>query len=153
MFYYTSALTCAHVYILPYLWPHMCIFCHNSALTCVKYLIHMFDTTHSRAWHDSWLIHMFGVPYSTGYLPLTCVTWLNYSCVLEQAIGWRKIIGCLKLQVSFRKRATNYGSLVQKLTYEKKIWGSLRFAGTKRPNTTVWQMLSLNNCKKRIGTN
>jgi len=29
-------------------------------------------------------------------------------------------IGCLKLQVSFRKRATNYRALVQEMTYEDK---------------------------------
>jgi len=30
--------------------------------------------------------------------------------------GWRKLIGCLKLQVIFRKRATNYRALVRKMT-------------------------------------
>ena len=30
--------------------------------------------------------------------------------------GWRRCIGCLKLQVSFRKRATNVGALLRKMT-------------------------------------
>jgi len=34
--------------------------------------------------------------------------------------GWRRCIGCVQLQVSFHKRATNYRSLLQKMTYEDK---------------------------------
>jgi len=34
--------------------------------------------------------------------------------------GWRRLIGCLKLQVIFRKRATNYRALLRKLTYGDK---------------------------------
>ena len=33
---------------------------------------------------------------------------------------WRRRIGCLKLQVSFRKRATNYRALLRKITSEEK---------------------------------
>jgi len=36
------------------------------------------------------------------------------------ATGWRRLIGCLKLQVIFRKRATNYRALLWKMTYEDK---------------------------------
>jgi len=31
--------------------------------------------------------------------------------------GWRRRIGCLKLQVIFRKRATIYGAFLRKMTY------------------------------------
>jgi len=34
--------------------------------------------------------------------------------------GWRRLIGCLNLQVIFRKRATNYRALLRKMTYEDK---------------------------------
>jgi len=34
--------------------------------------------------------------------------------------GWRRPKGCLKLQVSFRKRATNYRALSRKITYKDK---------------------------------
>jgi len=34
--------------------------------------------------------------------------------------GGRRLIGCLKLQVIFRKRATNYRALLRKMTYEDK---------------------------------
>ena len=33
---------------------------------------------------------------------------------------WRRRIGCLKLQVIFRKRATNYRALLWKMTYKDK---------------------------------
>jgi len=35
---------------------------------------------------------------------------------LYGATGWLKCIGCLKLQVSFRKRATNYCVFLRKMT-------------------------------------
>ena len=34
--------------------------------------------------------------------------------------GWRRAIGCLELQVIYRKRATNYGALLRKITYKDK---------------------------------
>ena len=34
--------------------------------------------------------------------------------------GWRECIGCLKLQVCFRKRATNFRGLDPKMTYKDK---------------------------------
>ena len=34
--------------------------------------------------------------------------------------GWRRLIGYLKSQVIFRKRATNYRALLRKMTYEDK---------------------------------
>jgi len=34
--------------------------------------------------------------------------------------GWRRLIGCLKLQFIFRKRATNYRALLRKMTYKDK---------------------------------
>jgi len=37
-----------------------------------------------------------------------------------QCTGWRRLIGCLKLQVIFRKRATNYRALLRKMTYKDK---------------------------------
>jgi len=34
--------------------------------------------------------------------------------------GWRRPIGCLKLQIIFRKRATKYRALLRKMTYKDK---------------------------------
>jgi len=39
---------------------------------------------------------------------------------------WQRPIGCFKLQVIFRKRATNYRALLRKMTYKDKAsYGSL----------------------------
>ena len=48
-----------------------------------------------------------------------------YMCIQELLIsqlatGWRRPIGCLKLQVIFRKRATKYRALSQKMTSRDK---------------------------------
>jgi len=34
--------------------------------------------------------------------------------------GWRRLIGCLTLQVIFRKRATKYISVLREMTYKDK---------------------------------
>jgi len=58
---------------------------------------------------------------------LQCVRWGVCVCVCVCVLlwehlltGWRRNIGCLKLQVSFRKRATNYRALLQKETCKDK---------------------------------
>jgi len=40
---------------------------------------------------------------------------------IEMDTGSQRLIGCLKLQVIFRKGATNYGALLQKMTYNDKV--------------------------------
>ena len=43
------------------------------------------------------------------------------STVLQQhSTEWRRCIGCLKLQISFRKRATNFRALLRRMTYKDK---------------------------------
>ena len=49
-----------------------------------------------------------------------CVCIYIYVHSRERDTGWRRPIGCLKLQVIFRKRATNYSALLRKMTYEDK---------------------------------
>ena len=72
-------------------------------------LVHMCDITHSCVWHDSFI----------------CVTLLIHTKIIlfllsQPPTGWRRPIGCLKLQVIFRKRATNYRALLRKMTYKDK---------------------------------
>jgi len=38
----------------------------------------------------------------------------------EATTGWWRLIGCLKMQVIFRKRATNCRALLRKMTYDDK---------------------------------
>ena len=49
-------------------------------------------------------------------------TWLirHKTCGAIVTTGWWRPIGCVKLQVSFRKRATNYRALLRKMTYKDK---------------------------------
>ena len=64
------------------------------------------------------------------YIPCMCnayVSVLRYICpwtylciCLLPTTGWRRLIGCLTLQVIFCKRATNYRSLLRKMIYEDK---------------------------------
>jgi len=43
----------------------------------------------------------------------------TYTCAYP-CIGWRRPLGCLKLKVVFRKRATNSRALLRKMTFEDK---------------------------------
>jgi len=44
-----------------------------------------------------------------------------YKCIRTcMHTGWRRCRGCLKLQVSFRKKTTNYRARLQKMTYKDK---------------------------------
>jgi len=49
-----------------------------------------------------------------------CPIKIRHPSVLRHSFWWRRCIGFLKLQVSFRKRATNYRALLRKMTYEDK---------------------------------
>ena len=46
--------------------------------------------------------------------------YIYRSCEYADSTGWRRLIGCLKLQIIFCKRATNYRALLRKMTYEDK---------------------------------
>jgi len=65
-------------------------------------------------------------------MKVSCHMWMSYTtyksvtpkieCV---GTGWRRLIGCLKLQVIFRKRVINYRALLRKMTYkDKAFYGS-----------------------------
>jgi len=65
--------------------------------------------------------------------------------------GWRRPIGCLKLQVIFRKRATNYMALLRKMTYKDKAsYGSsppslyqIQDCKTEKSLLQIWGLLSM----------
>ena len=64
----------------------------------------------------SWLIDRLLYPLHSDRLlyPLHSILGLFH------AAGWSRLIRCLKLQVVFRERATNYRALLRKMTYEDK---------------------------------
>jgi len=75
-----------------------------------KILAHLCDMTHLYVWCDPFECH---VTRSWDMIH-SYVTWLTLYC----DTGWRRLIGCLKLQVIFRKRATNYWALLRKMTFK-----------------------------------
>ena len=98
----------------------------------------MCDTTHWYVWHDS-SICVAAATCSlcllvTSYVwhdAFTCVTcfmhtgcvWLCHTHthgVLNAGTGWRRHIGCLKLQVICRKRASNCRALLREMTNKDK---------------------------------
>jgi len=49
------------------------------------------------------------------------IIYVDYWSIYDiRDTGWRRPIGCLKLQVIFRKRANNHRTLLRKMTYKDK---------------------------------
>jgi len=113
---------------------------HDSS-TCVTRLIHMWDMTCSYVFHDSviymtWLIHMCDMTqifqHPGGHDSVICVlnewpkwsAWPYESCKNQFLCfvytGWRRPIGCLKLQVIFTKVPLIIGLFCRK--WPIKIW-------------------------------
>ena len=75
--------------------------CVYDSLICVTWRVHGYHVTQSYVWRDSRIR------------------------VTKTHTGWRRPIACLKLRVSFRKRATNYRALLRKMTFtDKASYGS-----------------------------
>jgi len=76
-------------------------------------------------WRAAWTRHPVFITRATCPAFVTYM-WHRYIYVTSlwmrrvARTGWRRRIGCLKLQVIFRKRATIYRALLQKMTYEDK---------------------------------
>ena len=93
---------------------HECVMSH----ACLSHVTHMNESCHTCEW-VVWV--------RRGYED--CLTnkafhifeWvMSYIWMGHVDTGWRRPIGCLKLQVIFRKRATNYRALLRKITYKDK---------------------------------
>jgi len=84
------------------------------------------DMTHSYAWHGTtracaWLDSRISAMSETNIFQIRKL--LFHSSVHREGMpytGWRRVIGCFKLQVSFRMRAMNYRALLQKMTCKDK---------------------------------
>jgi len=81
--------------------------------------------------------------YDTAFVGLFCGNWSvglfcgNWRVKRRHSIHrreWRRFIGCLKLQVFFRKRATNYRALLRKITCEDKA-----SYGSTPPCNDLWR--------------
>ena len=68
--------------------------------------------------HEPWSIHksIWSIHKSTNHKVFT-----NRWCFIHMILtGWWRPIGCLELQLIFRKRATNCRALLRKMTYKDK---------------------------------
>ena len=74
--------------------------------------------------HSMGLRHPVTSSLTTCYLSEMAISSLTISfaknIVRVDIKGFRRPIGCLKLQVTFRKRATKYRALVRKMTYKDR---------------------------------
>jgi len=110
---------------------YICMHIHACQLAgihvCIRHVVYM--------WYIYTTIHT--CMYINVYM-YTCIQIYVYMCMHLQKqhpppslqssyilytntnTGWRRCIGCLRLQVSFRKRTTNYRALLRKTTYKDK---------------------------------
>jgi len=58
---------------------------------------------------------------------------------IVESTGWQNPIGCLKLQVILRKRATNYRALLQKMTTKDKATYDSCLYAVDAVESTGWQ--------------
>ena len=65
---------------------------------------------------------MYTYIYNTYIHVCVCVRCVCVRVYIQQLISWcwQRCIGCLKMQVSFGKRATNHRALLRKITYKDK---------------------------------
>jgi len=118
------------------------LYVHHDSFIPTAWLICMCDMTHLYVRHDSfvcatWLICMCNMTHlCLRHDSFVCAAWLIYTYdmthlhvrdttdlyVLHGAIHtrWRRLVGCLQLQVIFCKRATNYRAFLRRMTYKDK---------------------------------
>jgi len=82
------------------------------------------------------------------YVIYMCNVNMWYTCAMSSptCTWWRRPIGCLKLQVSFRKIATNCRALLQEMTYADKA-----SCGSSPPCTTYRLLQCVAVCRSVCG--
>jgi len=81
----------------------------------------MGNMTHPHAWYGTWYDECDAIGSEVCRHELCndlfiCAMWLSAIRHID-ITGWRRPIGCLKLQVIFRKRANNHRTLLRRITY------------------------------------
>jgi len=95
--------------------------CHTAAI--MKETCPACKPVMSRTWHKSQPIWCAVLWRCIASCPWVGDAYVNESwCtrVWMCRTGWRRPIGCLKLQVNFRKRAIQYRALLREMTYKDK---------------------------------
>jgi len=92
---------CAYMYIATYVWTHMKMYIY----VCVHICMYTYRYSH---------------PPTHTYIYLFRQNSRDELETAAYATGWRTGIGCLKVQVSFRKRAAKNRAFVQKISFNDK---------------------------------
>jgi len=71
-------------------WPSWGVW--RDSFTCVTWLIHVCDVTHSYVWHDAFMSHDVGCPVVA---ILRCVTWLIHVCGMTHSCVWHDSFICV----------------------------------------------------------
>jgi len=86
---------------------------NRSHRICAIWLIHTCAMTHSYVWHDSLICVTWLIP--TCNMPRSYVWYDSFICVTRlPSMGWVRIVGSFKLQVSFAEYSLFYRALLQK---------------------------------------
>jgi len=95
-----------------------CVAVHCSALQCAA----VQASTWTCWLEESTWTSGNGPPQLDVRLSLLYVYWAQVGIQTSLlTTGWRRPIGCLKLQVMFRNRANNYRALLRKMIYKDKV--------------------------------
>jgi len=109
---YTCIYVCIHIYMYVYICIYMCICMYINTYICIHIYIYKYIYIHT-------YMYIYTCVYLYVYMYL-CIYMYVYIYIYEFLTGWRRPIGCLKLQVIFRKRATNYRTFLRKMTHKDK---------------------------------
>jgi len=91
----------------------------SDTLTCIYIHTYIHTDTHAHT-HTHTYIYICLRVYVRVWV---CVGLYELSALNTNhkvSLGWRRLVGCLKLRVIFSKRATNYRALLRKMIYEDK---------------------------------
>ena len=100
-----------HVHFCVYICAFLCVDCKNMSVCGLSKFSEKGPYIFSQQLYTFCIraLHMF----------LQCRMYKSNQKQLTHT-GWRRLIGCLQLQVIFRKRANNYMALLRRMTYEHK---------------------------------
>ena len=118
IYIYMCIRTHIYIYVYIYIYTYVCIYIYMfTYICCNRRVMSLLQLVYTHV-HVCAYIYMYICIYIYTHTHLSsCVCiFKNFSI----ATGWRRLIGCLKLQVIIRKRATNYRALLRKMTYEDK---------------------------------
>ena len=106
-----------YIYVHTYTYIYMCIYTHAYNIhVCIYMYIYIRTTCRLPKFIDIYMT--FVLTKLLGLFYKRTPHNQDFFSRISLATGWRRISGCLKLPVIFRKRATNYRALLRKMTYK-----------------------------------